>query len=453
MGKLGGLSIATRSWTRRRFLTELARRAAAAPAFMTAGSVLAQKKPSPPSPQILDGAVPAKSVLTGSDFTYRGAFRVPSGVNGHDAGWGRCLAIRYVDGKRKFLSMTVSHALYEMDDPGLSEGNPNTAPMASVTKFWGRNAFMARHTVQHGSPSGFVYGLYWDESDKRLYFNYGDTYKANTNPDSSIGYATLDDSTGMATSVGSWQVGHNSKMTMGGTLPIPEWFAEQYTEGRRLAAGFGGYQSIVQTGPASMGPALFAFAPPTNQRLQSMLPSTPLVAYPFNGRPYTNPDRVHRDPDYRTEFDGWNPRDGVGYNAWVDTIWQGGVWIDLADKHGVIFCLIEGNGRLWYEKSTGHAERGSHWWYIYDPMSLAAVARGKKRTYEIQPSQRWRVEYPSAAFSYPLPTWQDEPTFLVTGSVYDARTRELFVAVRFAYGGPGLRPGNGHVVYAYKVDA
>jgi hypothetical protein len=451
-GKPGGLSIATRSWTRRRFLTELARTGAAAPAFMTAGSVLTQRKPSPP--QTFDAAVPTKSVLTGSDFTYRGAFRVPSGVNGHDAAWGRCLAIRYVDGKRKFLSMTVSQALYEMDDPGLTEGDPNSAPMANVTRFWGRNAFMARHTVQYGSPSGFVYGLYWDDTDERLYFNYGDTYKANANPDSSIGYATLDDSTGVATSVGSWQVGHNSKMTMGGVLPIPDWFAQQFTRGRRLGAGFGGYQSIVATGPASMGPALFAFSPPdpSKQKLHSMVPSTPLVAYPFNGTPYSQPDRCHRDTDYRTEFDKWNPRNGVGYFTWVDIIWQGGVWIDLPTKHGVIFFPILGNGRVWYQASTGHAERGSHWWYIYDPTTLALVARGSKKSYEIQPSQQWPVQYPSRAFSYPLAGWQDEPTFLITGSSYDSSAQQLFVAVRFAYGGPGLTPRNGTVVYAYGLN-
>jgi len=427
--------VGSHPWTRRQFLATLATTG-------VAGS----------SRQIRPRDVPTKAVLTASDFTYLGAFRMPTSVRGQDAAWGKTLAVRYVDGRRRFLSITVNHNLYEVDDPGVGD-SPNTAPIAPAVRFWGTSAFDARYTVQYGLTSGFVYGIFWDETDRRLYFNYGDPYKANALPDSSVGYATLNDATGVATSVGSWQVGHNSKMTMCGTLAIPDWFAQTFTDGRRLASGFGGYQSIVATGPASMGPALFAFAPPTNQPVHSMLPSTPLLAYPYNSRAYTNPDRVHRDPDYRTEFDGWNPKDGVGYNTWVDGLHQGGVWIDLPDRHGVIFCLVEGNGRVWYERSTTHSERGSHWWYIYDPMSLAAVARGGKETYEIQPNERVPVKYPSATFSYPLPPWQDEAAYLITGTAYDALTGQLFVAIRFAYGSPGVQPENGHVVYAFQVNA
>ncbi len=298
-------------------------------------------------------------------------------------------------------------------------------------------------------------GCTWDPIDSRLYWTYGDTYNTTSPNDPSIGFSTLNDATGEVSSAGCWRVGQSCKMTMGGVTPIPEWFAKRYTNNRRLGAGFGGYWSIVATGPASMGPALCAFAPPnpTTNPTKSTISSTPLVGYPFGGRPYSRPDRCHRDTDYFTQFDGWNPRNGIGYWNWCDWLWQGGVWIDSPTKHGLIFFPTLGNGRTFYQKSTLNAERASHWWFIYDPTSLALVARGSKKPDEIQPSERWEIKYPGA-FTYPLPKWSDEPGYMVTGTTYDPASQRMYIAVRFAYGPEVnvIRPQNGTVVFAYQLN-
>jgi hypothetical protein len=53
-----------------------------------------------------------------------------------------------------------------------------------------------------------------------------------------------------------------------------------------------------------------------------------------------------------------------------------------------------------------------------------------------------------------LPGWQDEPTYMVTGVVYDSTTQKLYVAVRFAVG-PGvnqLTSSNRTAVYVFQVS-
>jgi hypothetical protein len=301
--------------------------------------------------------------------------------------------------------------------------------------------------VQYGIGSGFVQGIYWDPIDARLYYGYGDTYKVNTNPDPSIGYETFNATTGQTTSVDSWQIGNNSKMTMGGVLAIPPWWGNQHTPGRRLAAGFGGYQSIVANGPASMGLALFAFNPNDLASVPShgLVPSSTMVMYPYTQGCAA---RMQRDPNYATEFDNCNPVNGVGYHTWVDNMPQSATWIDTPTKTGVLVAHIEGNGRLYYLNSTGHATNGSHWFRIYSPDDLAEVVHGTKQPWQIQPRNAWSVQFP-AAFSYPLPSWQDEPTFMIVGVVWDPTTSRVYVAVRFA---TGFNVNGRTVVYAYQVS-
>lgn len=391
-----------------------------------------------------------KTVLTAADFSFVGAFRLPFNVNGQDAGYGRSLAHRYLGGELRFLTMTLPNNVYEVAFPGVAANPPY--PLAQVARYWGDVYHGKRQLDGAANRESAVWGLYWDAPDRRLYWSYGDGYNAVSGNDPSIGYSTLDDADGVSEGVGAWRFnGRGCKATMGGVLPIPEWFANQYCGGRRLGAGFGGYFSIVGVGPAHLGPALCAFAPPNlaaNPNL-SALAFNNLVGYPFNSTPYTAPDRCHRDTDYTNEFDNWNPRDGVGYFSWTDYIWQGAVWIDTPTKHGLIYFPTLGDGRTWYETSTLHAERASHWWFVYDPNDLAQVAQGQKQQWEIQPRSTWQNDYPG--LSRPLPGWADEPKNMITGATYDPTTGRLFVAVRFGWstGGAGE---NGHTIYVYQVN-
>jgi hypothetical protein len=233
---------------------------------------------------------------------------------------------------------------------------------------------------------------------------------------------------------------------MGGITAVPDWWSQQFTPGQRLAAGFGGYWSIVTCGPASMGPALSTFVPPnlsTNPNTSRLL-ATSLVNYPYSGTPYSSPDRCHRaDLNYTNDFDYWNPKNGVGYWSWTDWIYQGGTWIDTDTKSGFVTFPTLGNGRTWYETSTLHATNASHWCFTYSPRDLASTVAGLNQPWELQPSSQQAIKFPG--LSYPLPGWQDEPSNLVTGVTYDSTTRMLYVGVRFA------SPGKNTVVHAYNV--
>lgn len=255
-----------------------------------------------------------------------------------------------------------------------------------------------------------------------------------------------------ATPLGAWRFANRScKMTMGGPCSVPDWFAAAHAPGRRLAAGFGGYFSIVATGPASMGPALTAFDPEalSGRGVQNgapPVPNTVLVGYPFTPRPGPGIDRAHRDTDYRTEFDGWNPVGDTGFWSWTDHLAQAGAWIDTPTVSGFLTCPTLGNGRTWYETSTLHAERASHRWYVYDPADLADVAAGRKQQWQIQPAARWAVQYPS--ITYPLPGWSDGPAQPVTGVAWDAPTKRLYVGLRHAWRPSG--PPAGTLVSVYE---
>ncbi len=398
-----------------------------------------------PGPPVSSG----KTLLSQNDLTFLGGFQIPSpDPCGGDTSWGRGMTIR----NGKILINSVGMDISEWTIPTTFGQTNSTFPNAIAVRCWGGATFARRYTVQYGMGSGFVQGIYWDSIDQRLYYGYGDTYKANTNPDPSIGYETMNDTTGQTTSVDAWQVGDNSKMTMGGVFAIPDWWSAQHAPGRRLAAGFGGYQSIVAQGPASMGLALFAFNPSDLASTPShgKVPSSTMVMYPYSQGCSA---RMQRDTNYNTEFDNCNPVNGIGFHTWVDNMPQSATWIDTPTKTGILVVHIEGNGRLWYQTSTGHAERGSHWMRVYHPDDLADVVHGVKQPWEIQPRLNWPVQFP-AQFTYPLPGWQDEPTYMVTGVVYDSTTQKLYVAVRFAVG-PGvnqLTSSNRTAVYVFQVS-
>jgi hypothetical protein len=428
---------------RRQFLGKLTAVGFAA-SSLPLGARAETQVPAPPK----DVLVTTGTGLHQGDFTYAGSFRMPFWAAEADAGWGRGLAHRYVNGQLRFMGTTGNGRVFEVSAPGLSATAPY--PLAPQTRAWGAVGRTKSYTTQDGVGSGTIYGLYWDPIDSRLYWSYASVYNAMDGNDPSVGFSTLDDSTGTFSDAGAWRfTGRGCKATSGGVTPIPTWFANKYCPGRRLGAGFGtGYLSIYGVGPVHMGPALCAFTPPNPQTLadRATLSYTNLLGYPYNGTPYTTPDRCHRDTDYTNEYDRWNPKNGVGYWNWGDWVWQGGVWIDTPTKSGLVFFPTMSNGRTYYANSTQNAERSSHSWVVFDPADLGLVATGAKQQWQIQPTDAWSVKYP--ALTYPLPAWADEPKYLVVGSTYDATAKRLYVAVRFSW---GTAPESGHLVHAYDV--
>ncbi len=422
--------------TRRAFLAGLGAAGLLGSSTSRADAATPQASAGVPARTPAAAAPRGKALLRKSDFTYVGAFHLPTGVGKVDVQYGTGLTHRYVNGQLRFLA-NPAHA-YEVAAPALVR-RVRDAHTATVTQVW--------DDLAGPDAYGRSFGLYWDEPDNRLYWANGHEYNTTAPFNPSIGRCVLE-RTGAIRREGIWAFTERScKMAMGGVLPVPGWFSETYCRGKRLAAGFGGSFSIATVGPVSMGPALTAFNPAdiATAPSKSSLDHTVLVGYPFNGRPYTAPDRCHRDGDIRTEFDGWVVRDGVGYWTWTDEIGQGGVWIDTPSKSGVLFFPTLGNGRTWYEMSQLHADHASHWWYVFDPQDLGSVAQGLAKQWEIQPRDTWSAQYPDAP--YPV-AWKNGPQQHVIGSTYDAKEGRLYLAVK----GPlGIYPGSPIVVYAYQV--
>jgi hypothetical protein len=295
-------------FSRRRFLSGVGQLGAVGvPLLMGAREAAAQTPPSAPRNLRLTPTSPGgggggqKTVLTQGDFSYLGSFRMPESVGSMDMRWGRGLTHRYVNGQLRFFSIGLNPSdIYEVAAPASLASSPASSAFATLVRHWG--------ALDQGAVTSGLTGVYWDETDKRLYWAGGDSYNATSNYSPSVGFTTLNDSNGTFTRRGPFAfAGRSTKMTNNGLTAIPQWFADAYCPGRRLAAGFGGYQSVATIGPASIGPAASAFNPAdmTSAANDSTIATTVLVGYPFhqNGA-YNDPQRVRRDTNYTNEFDG-----------------------------------------------------------------------------------------------------------------------------------------------------
>jgi hypothetical protein len=356
----------------------------------------------------------SRKVLDKDDFEYVGAFQLPRQACGMSTAFGESgLAMRHAAGG-KLHFMTGSHrngqdAIYEVEFPGYAL-DPAKWPTAPLVKEYGTAIYADAKRIKKGKEVGWTHGLTFDERTNRFYFSYGSWYNIPNENDPCIAYAHLRDDK-IVDVVGGWNappdLAHNQKMR-GGSLIIPDWFAAQYTDGRRLGVGFGGVWAGIQS--CSRGPFLAAAREPAETDGGGTLDVLPLISHDVN-------HYAIRDTDYRSEVD-WspNPVNGVGKWGLFDETLGAGIWIDLPDKHGLLLASHMGHGRVWYENSDRHAERHEVWWWVYDPADLAAVALGKKRVWEPTP-RYWKVDY----------TPRQLDRIATTGLAFDAETRTLFV--------------------------
>jgi hypothetical protein len=225
-----------------------------------------------------------------------------------------------------------------------------------------------------------------------------------------------------------------------GLAAVPTDFQSQYSVGR-LVAGFGGYQSIMEFGPASMGPSLTAFSPPVIGTEESYLANTPLVGYgastwrtgtptvqwmwkdddvvadiwgdsidPDNSRPIYDANQEYWMQGYsvtsntRSNYPGFvnvpvggnHPVQGDAYFG-VDYINQSGVWIQTANKEGVVILGNMSTGRTWYDVSDLNWEGMKHQWLIYSRTQMGKVASGSVASDQIQPA-RYTVQFPTIPY-------------------------------------------------------
>jgi len=393
-------------------------------------------QPSPP--RNLRIGTGTKAVLRASDFSYLGSFKLPQASGGKSTDWSRALTHRYVNGQLRFFTSTdqapsyTPGEVYEVTYPGCATSN---YPTATVAQHWGD--IYGDKLVDESNKGGtlYVYGLFWDSIGQRLYWNYGNDYNTSASNNPCLGVTTLNDSTGKATPVAAYRMG-DCKMFQYGITAIPSWFASAYTGGRRLGVGFGGRASAESLGPSSDGPVLAAIDPPTGAHL-SELPSTTLCSYPCdptNGDPYY----CRRPGDYMDGITAaGHPRGPFNNGAyggwqWMDFIYQSGMWIDMPTKHGFMILPVLGHGNIWYESSTIHSDDLKHWFFVFDPMDLAAVAQATKNPWAVIPASYWEVQY--ALYGYPMGRCDGEPFATPQGATFDATNNRIYVLLPWTNG-------------------
>lgn len=126
---------------------------------------------------------------------------------------------------------------------------------------WTYSEGWAGYVNGEGAPG---YSLYYDNTDHRLYCNYGLAY-GNTSHDPSMFYAILDDETSTACPFGPWLIdGYGNRWVRNGMLQLESGFVDAYLSGKRLGWGVGGQGGYSTIQAASVGPVIFAIDPPTS---------------------------------------------------------------------------------------------------------------------------------------------------------------------------------------------
>jgi hypothetical protein len=332
--------------SRRRFLSDLACWGVASSAILGSHSSRAQSRPAAPTAL----RFPTKAVLGPGDFTYLGSFYAYN--DGAQAIFQRGLTHRYVGGNLRLYTISSRNTGFHLYEIVVPAPNMSSYSNAMLANDFG-NICSGKMVVDNPNPTIEIYGIYWDEIDGRMYWLFQDIYNIVCPESASIGYSTLDDSSHGGTGIKAVRMPASigCKVTHGIT-PIPAAFALQYTKGWRLGLGYGGYESGVASGPASMGPALIAIDPAeiTAAANQGYLKNAKvMVKHDYNGNDRTSPWRARRDTDYYNSFgDGWNPgSEPYGFWQWTDYIKQSAVWIDLPTKHGfLVMSLMSSRGNV-----------------------------------------------------------------------------------------------------------
>lgn len=405
----------------------------------TAGGVLVAPQARGRTPRTSSAAAYRldRPVVAPSDFEYAGVLKVPAAVSGFSYG---ALAARTIASHPSFFMpghRYSNDAVFEFSPPrsalvrpGASRPDIGNLPRPDVTTVWG-DIYKGRKTSWLPDGSVKDAGAWWTGGlawfADRLYWVYGDDYNVRGSADFSLGMTSLGAPPG-SNAMGPWRLNAPSHQTQGYLVEIPAAFSADYCPGARLAAG----SSLVSGNvSASWGPVLHAFVPPIDAtpagRNSPMIPVTTLVGYSLD-------HRLKRDPNYVFHYaPEIPPQHHEGDWTEVDLV-TSAAWIDLPDKHGVVFFGSLGQGHVWYGAQTcvhglddpcfigqgPHASSRQPRWWIYDPADLARVARRQEASYAIRPASVFNpnANHPSHMGCQPR----------TTGAWFDALNRFLYIS-------------------------
>lgn len=339
-------------------------------------------------------AAPAARLMP-DDLVYEGALRLPEGSGGSSWEWSsEGLAYR-AGGDPRGPEDGYPGSLFGVGHDHQAYVSEITIPKPVVSASKAPSALPAATTLQPFTDlrAGHFadYEMYrvglavlppqGEQTSEKLHFGWSQHMgEAETGP--SHGWCETDLSKPKV--AGMWQVaGLWQYQTTDYLFPIPEAWAKAHTPDLRLVTG-----RFRDGGQGGKGPNLFAIGPWNHG----------------NPPPHGTTLKATRLLGYSTVYDEANhPMDG--YHASDD--WAGGAWLTAGDRAAVVLVGTKGLGQCWYGFSNGvvwpeegpwppvpehpHDQRG--WWssqfrarmIFFDPSELAAVAAGKKKSWEPQP--------------------------------------------------------------------
>jgi len=487
------------SLTRREVLARLARAGAAAPLALSSIGATDGQAPRPPANVKILGPSEVntqKAVLKPADLKFKGFIRFSI-----DAGnlWypGGTLGLRKVGGESRlftFGNVTENNPLLEFRMPDNPQADVASAPLAPLVRTWGTP--MLGHIVTGGDPRWYYPGgLQWEESRKALWWSYGNGY-APVEHHPTIGCTILNDANGSGTTYGPWRTEWNCQQTRGGFVPIPAAFASANTGGKAVgiiatqASGnahspFGAILSAMQLPDPWSTPA------DVNGSAHVTIGNQGLILHDVQ-------HRQARDQRYRTC--GWKvqydcafgspvvPNPGLfggndpaaGENDTVKTC----VWIDLPDKHGVLYFgqLVttpegysapgdpDGFVHMWYgdpnsKNAPGGAQHCCHgqddpWWgatgpgahyrvpmgWIYNPNDLVATAQGKADLWSRTPAHTFQLKSEIAPQMH-----SRHNAGAIGAAAFDAEKRRVYLLIGGGYDTITAPPNDRPVLMVFDV--
>jgi hypothetical protein len=368
--------------------------------------VIARTEQSPSSKPLKEGLIDV------SDFEYIGSFSLPAvpGVpQDEKAFFPSGITLRTVGGEKRMLlcTGTYNQDLYEVAIPALGKftgDDYSEVPIAQLRTVYGR-LFKDAEADNNGR-------MWYDQEAGLLYWTNFHSYYAPSGKTlfPVLCSAKLDG--GVISGIKQWVLpeGRPShfKSFWGGVTNIPESFSGKYTNGRKIAIGFGGAFSIIQS--ASQGPALAAISPNMQTGVMTF---QNIMYYPF-------PETCIRDGNYfYASYSSGNPT-SPWLGSWTngDRIYSG-VFVDTPNKKGYLTFANQAIGRLGYDYG------GSNWngkyqnvWYVYDYETLGKAATGEIPNNGIEPARISVIEYP-----YDV----SKENQYVGGSCFDQQTGRLYL--------------------------
>lgn len=346
----------------------------------------------------------AAGQLLPADLSFEGFFRVPTGQLGVGqyadlAYGGAAMGSRVVDGERHFFFTGHRYAndpLIELVAPETLGGDPASAPVASLFRYWGD--IYGGRKVTSEQPDGsqpnenWTEGLLWDEVNQRLLWSYGNWYAAAHVDNPVLGATTLNPD-GTVTVQGPWRTSSDSQQTRS--------FAVFLSPAVSAAAGganlgLGGKLQSINAG-ASWGPSLNAITAPTDEPTDSPLGAQVVISHPITPTSQRTPRipdyEVARNPDGTPDTAGTQPPvDGVGFWTELDET-TGAVFVHTGsgERTALVYSGGQASGLIWYgpdleygvADGRGHIGTGNHsqayrpvLWFVSQDDVVAAAEGG-----------------------------------------------------------------------------